>query len=296
MANTNTTNVDDLVIRTNERVRWTEELHEIFVKAALKLGPKAVPSRILAEMNCTALTRDQVASHLQNYRAILFPPAQVQKKQQKKVAPAPKRKSASPPAAEAPAKKRVIAPAEETPAVAARPAPSAPVAATATPNDNKEIDTTVILPELVIETFLEVNDNCQEVCCNVQRSQAAAAAPAAAPAPAPAPAPAITPLCLETKREEPEVNPAPTITATAPFWLDPALDLGGPDEFLTGWDALFDLSPSGTAGRLDLAEESKQECRHQHNVPSLTDLLTLPTIPSDTPCWVCTNQITLVDC
>lgn len=71
----NFTNVDDLVIKTNERVRWTEELHEIFVKAALKLGPKAVPSRILAEMNCKQLTRDQVASHLQNYRSILFPNA-----------------------------------------------------------------------------------------------------------------------------------------------------------------------------------------------------------------------------
>lgn len=67
-----TPNADELVIKTNERVRWTEELHEIFVAAALKLGPKAVPSKVLAEMKCTVLTRDQVASHLQNYRPILF--------------------------------------------------------------------------------------------------------------------------------------------------------------------------------------------------------------------------------
>lgn len=86
-------NVDDLVIKTNERVRWTEELHEIFVKTTLKLGPKAVPSRILSEMNCKQLTREQVASHLQNYRSILFPPAAGA--QDKKAPAAPKKNAKS---------------------------------------------------------------------------------------------------------------------------------------------------------------------------------------------------------
>eukprot|EP01102_Stenamoeba_stenopodia_P020739 TRINITY_DN819_c0_g2_i2.p1 TRINITY_DN819_c0_g2~~TRINITY_DN819_c0_g2_i2.p1 ORF type:complete len:346 (+),score=88.22 TRINITY_DN819_c0_g2_i2:802-1839(+) len=82
-------NADELVIKTNERVRWTEELHEIFVAAALKLGPKAVPSKVLAEMKCTVLTRDQVASHLQNYRPILFGKEEDSKpkKQETKTAP-----------------------------------------------------------------------------------------------------------------------------------------------------------------------------------------------------------------
>jgi len=57
-----------------KRVRWTPELQETFICAVNKLGlfNGAVPSAILKEMggtSATGLTRENVASHLQLYRA-----------------------------------------------------------------------------------------------------------------------------------------------------------------------------------------------------------------------------------
>eukprot|EP01102_Stenamoeba_stenopodia_P008416 TRINITY_DN2419_c0_g5_i1.p1 TRINITY_DN2419_c0_g5~~TRINITY_DN2419_c0_g5_i1.p1 ORF type:complete len:305 (+),score=51.39 TRINITY_DN2419_c0_g5_i1:124-915(+) len=56
-----------------KRIKWTEDLHLHFLKAVEKLGPKAVPSRILHHMGAKAagLTRNQIASHLQKYRTDL---------------------------------------------------------------------------------------------------------------------------------------------------------------------------------------------------------------------------------
>lgn len=52
------------------KVDWTPELHRKFVKAVEKLGvKKAVPSRILELMAADGLTRHNIASHLQKYRA-----------------------------------------------------------------------------------------------------------------------------------------------------------------------------------------------------------------------------------
>ncbi|KAI3965830.1 hypothetical protein MKX01_010787 [Papaver californicum] len=54
------------------RISWADpELHTKFVEAFYKLGDKAVPSKILSEMNVQGLTREKVASHLQKYRKIL---------------------------------------------------------------------------------------------------------------------------------------------------------------------------------------------------------------------------------
>ncbi|RZC43761.1 hypothetical protein C5167_036710 [Papaver somniferum] len=54
------------------RISWADpELHAKFVEAFYKLGDKAVPSKILAEMNVQGLTREKVASHLQKYRKIM---------------------------------------------------------------------------------------------------------------------------------------------------------------------------------------------------------------------------------
>ncbi|KAJ8534563.1 hypothetical protein K7X08_016291 [Anisodus acutangulus] len=52
------------------KVDWTPELHRRFVKAVEQLGvDKAVPSRILELMATDGLTRHNIASHLQKYRA-----------------------------------------------------------------------------------------------------------------------------------------------------------------------------------------------------------------------------------
>ncbi|MCL7024729.1 hypothetical protein MKW94_003944 [Papaver nudicaule] len=54
------------------RISWADpDLHAKFVQAFYKLGDKAVPSKILAEMNVPGLDREKVASHLQKYRKIL---------------------------------------------------------------------------------------------------------------------------------------------------------------------------------------------------------------------------------
>ncbi|KAK9803159.1 hypothetical protein WJX72_006096 [[Myrmecia] bisecta] len=54
-----------------QKVEWTEELHQRFVRAVEFLGAdKAVPSKILEHMGVAAsgLTRQNIASHLQKYR------------------------------------------------------------------------------------------------------------------------------------------------------------------------------------------------------------------------------------
>ncbi|EHA8588311.1 Transcription activator GLK1 [Cocos nucifera] len=52
------------------KVDWTPELHRRFVQVVEQLGvDKAVPSRILELMGIDGLTRHNVASHLQKYRA-----------------------------------------------------------------------------------------------------------------------------------------------------------------------------------------------------------------------------------
>ncbi|XP_073108817.1 probable transcription factor GLK1 isoform X2 [Elaeis guineensis] len=52
------------------KVDWTPELHRRFVQVVEQLGSdKAVPSRILELMGIDGLTRHNVASHLQKYRA-----------------------------------------------------------------------------------------------------------------------------------------------------------------------------------------------------------------------------------
>ncbi|KAK9829148.1 hypothetical protein WJX72_004176 [[Myrmecia] bisecta] len=52
-----------------QRMVWTPELHERFVKAVTQLGlANAVPKTIMQLMNVTDMTRENVASHLQKYR------------------------------------------------------------------------------------------------------------------------------------------------------------------------------------------------------------------------------------
>ncbi|CAN4117557.1 unnamed protein product [Withania somnifera] len=52
------------------KVDWTPELHKKFLKAVEKLGvEKAVPSKILELIATDGLTRHNIASHLQKYRA-----------------------------------------------------------------------------------------------------------------------------------------------------------------------------------------------------------------------------------
>jgi SHAQKYF class myb-like DNA-binding protein len=62
---------DDENNRKKQKVEWTLELHERFVKAVEILGPgKAVPSKIKEFMGecANGLTRQNIASHLQKYR------------------------------------------------------------------------------------------------------------------------------------------------------------------------------------------------------------------------------------
>lgn len=54
------------------RMMWTPQLHARFLNAVTHLGPtRAVPKSILGLMNVEGLTRENVASHLQKYRAYL---------------------------------------------------------------------------------------------------------------------------------------------------------------------------------------------------------------------------------
>ena len=54
------------------RLIWTKQLHERFVEAVNQMGVhQAVPKAIMQSMNVKGITRENVASHLQKYRAQL---------------------------------------------------------------------------------------------------------------------------------------------------------------------------------------------------------------------------------
>lgn len=59
-------------IRKRRRLQWTEDLHAKFIEAIEEVGVEAaVPKTILDRMGVDSLSRDNVASHLQKYRAML---------------------------------------------------------------------------------------------------------------------------------------------------------------------------------------------------------------------------------
>ncbi|KAG9395458.1 Myb-like DNA-binding domain [Carpediemonas membranifera] len=58
--------------RSRRRLVWTKELHERFISSVGQLGIKsAVPKSILQLMNVEGITRENIASHLQKFRAFV---------------------------------------------------------------------------------------------------------------------------------------------------------------------------------------------------------------------------------
>ncbi|XP_019077683.1 myb family transcription factor PHL6 [Vitis vinifera] len=85
--------VPEAAAAQKQRIRWTPELHELFLDAVSKLGgpDKATPKGILRLMNVEGLNICHVKSHLQKYRLAKA----VQMKQDKKASSSEERKVAT---------------------------------------------------------------------------------------------------------------------------------------------------------------------------------------------------------
>ncbi|KAK7392817.1 hypothetical protein VNO78_21265 [Psophocarpus tetragonolobus] len=71
----NSTNfASSIVPKSKKRIKWTKDLHELFVAAVNTLGGalKARPKAVLEMMNSKSLTIFQVKSHLQKYRTTMY--------------------------------------------------------------------------------------------------------------------------------------------------------------------------------------------------------------------------------
>ncbi|XP_062166915.1 myb family transcription factor PHL4-like [Alnus glutinosa] len=69
-----------------KRIRWTQDLHDQFVKTVDQLGgaEKATPKAILKLMNSNLLTILQVKSHLQKYRTARYIPESLQENSERR--------------------------------------------------------------------------------------------------------------------------------------------------------------------------------------------------------------------